>query len=105
MAQKVAVVLLSNSDLSSSNNRSSKSGSEKISVLVDSIALNCSEDDLLDEFLLEVLNDHALSSKSKSLLLNGIKVLYLTNIGKETLSVVRTIGKIKVDLIRHTTTS
>ena len=85
MTQKVAVVLLSNSDLSSSDDRSSKSGSKKISVLVDSIALNCSEDNLLDEFLLEVLDDHALSAKSKSLFLNGIKVLYLANIGKETL--------------------
>ena len=91
--------------MSSSDNRSSKSGSEKISVLVDGIALNCSEDNLLDEFLLEVLDDHALSAKSKSLLLNGIKVLYLANIGKETLQVVRAVGKTKASLSKHTTTS
>jgi hypothetical protein len=52
MAQKVAVVLLSNADLGASDDGSSKSGSKKISVLVDGIALNRSEDDLLDEFLL-----------------------------------------------------
>ena len=105
MAQKVAVVLFSNSDLGSSDNGSSKSGSEKISILVDSIALNCSEDNLLDELFLEVLNDHTLSAKSESLLLNGIKVLYLTNIGKETLLVVRAVGKTKASLSKHTTTS
>lgn len=52
MAQKVAVVLLSDSDLSTSDDGSSKGGSKKISILVDGVALNRSEDDLFDEFLL-----------------------------------------------------
>lgn len=85
VAQKVAVVLLRNADLGAGNDWSSKSGSKKISVLINGIALNSSEDNLLDEFLLEILNDHTLSAKSEGFLLNGIKVFDLTNIGEEAL--------------------
>jgi hypothetical protein len=89
VAQKIAVVLLSNADLGASDDRSGQSSSKEISVLIDGITLNCSKDDLLDELLLEVLNDHALRAKSESLLLHGIEVLNLTNIGEEALKNVR----------------
>lgn len=89
VAQKIAVVLLSNADLGASDDRSGQSSSKEVSVLIDGIALDCSEDDLLDEFLLEVFNDHALRAESEGLLFDSIEVLDLTNIGEEALKYVR----------------
>ncbi|KAF5537374.1 hypothetical protein FMEXI_9926 [Fusarium mexicanum] len=88
MAQKIAVVLLSNADLGTSDDRSGQSSSKKVSVLIDGIALDCSEDDLLDEPLLKVFDDHALQAESEGLLFNSIEVLNLTNIGEATLKYV-----------------
>ena len=85
VAQEVAVVLLSNANLSASDNGTSEGSAEEVSVLIDGIALNGSEDDLLNELFLKVLNDHTLSTESESLLLNSIKVLDLANIGEEAL--------------------
>ncbi|KAF5606781.1 uncharacterized protein FSUBG_5762 [Fusarium subglutinans] len=67
MAQKIAVVLLSNADLGASDDRSGQSSSKKVSV-IDGIALDCSEDDLLDELLLKVFDDHALRAENEGLL-------------------------------------
>lgn len=41
------------------------------------------EDELVDELLLEVLDDHALSTEGESLLLDLSEVLLLADIGKE----------------------
>lgn len=89
MAQKITVVLLSNADLSTSNDRTSQSGSEEVSILVNGVALNRSEDNLLNKLLLKVLDNHTLSTESKGLLLDGIKVFDLANIGEEALQSVR----------------
>lgn len=45
--------------------------------------LDGGEDELLNKLLLEVEDDHALSAKGDSLLLDGLPVLLLTNVGKE----------------------
>lgn len=89
VAQEIAVVLLSNADLGASDDRSGQSSSKEVSVLIDGIALDCSEDDLLDEFLLEVFNDHTLRTESEGLLFDSIEVLNLTNIREEALKYVR----------------
>lgn len=89
MAQKITVVLLSNADLSTSNDRTSQSGSEEVSILVNGVALNRSEDNLLNKLLLKVLDNHTLSTESKGLLLDGIKVFDLANIGEEALQSVK----------------
>lgn len=89
MAQKIAVVLLSNADLGASDDRSGQSSSKEVSVLIDGIALDCSENDLLDKLLLKVLDDHALRAESEGLLFDSIEVLDLTNIGEEALKNVR----------------
>jgi hypothetical protein len=89
VAQKIAGVLLSNADLGASDDRSGQSSSKEVSVLIDGIALDCSENDLLDELLLKVLDDHALRAESEGLLFDSIEVLDLTNIGEEALKNVR----------------
>lgn len=53
--------------------------------MVDGIALDGSEYDLVDEFLLQVENDHLLGTKCQGLLLDLGPVLLLANIGEETL--------------------
>lgn len=45
--------------------------------------LDGGEDKLLNELLLEVKDDHALSAEGESLLLDGFPVLLLANVGKE----------------------
>lgn len=82
-AANLAVVLLGNLDLGTSNDGTGKGGAEKVTVLVDGIALDGPVDNLLDESLLEVLDHHLLGTKSKGLLLNSIEVLLLANIGQE----------------------
>ena len=45
--------------------------------------MNGREDELINELLLKVLDDHALSTESESLLLDLGEVLLLADIGKE----------------------
>jgi hypothetical protein len=52
MTQQITAILLCNADLGTSDDGSSKGSSEKIPVLVDGVALNGSEDNLLDKLLL-----------------------------------------------------
>lgn len=83
VTKEVAVVLLSNADLSASDDGAGEGGTEEVAVLVDGVALDGAEDNLLDELALEVLNDHALSAKGESLLLNRRPVLLLTDVSEE----------------------
>ena len=54
----------------------------------DSQTLDGAEHQLLDELLLKIQDDHLLGTKGQSLLLDGIPLLLLANIGKEALSAV-----------------
>jgi aryl carrier-like protein len=47
------------------------------------LTLDCGPDELLDELLLEILDDHALGTNLLGLGLDGIPVFRLSNIGKE----------------------
>lgn len=55
----------------------------------DRLTLDGTEDELINKLLLQVVDDHALSTKSQGLLLDCGKVLLLTDIGKKALSGVR----------------
>jgi hypothetical protein len=88
VAENLAVVLVGNPDLSAGNDGAGQTGSEKVSVLVDGIALDGGEDELIDKLLLEVLNDHALGTESESLLLDLGEVFLLTDVGKESLEAI-----------------
>jgi hypothetical protein len=46
------------------------------------------KDELIDELLLQVLDDHALGTESQSLLLHLSEVLLLTDIGKKSLEAI-----------------
>jgi hypothetical protein len=81
--EDVAVVLLGNADLGTGNDGPSQGRSQEVAVLEDGIALNGAEYNLLDELLLEVLDDHALGTEGKSLLLDRLPVLLLAYIGTE----------------------
>jgi len=83
VADIVAVILLGNADLSAGDDGAGQRGTKQVAVLIDGIALDGTEDDLLDELALEVLNDHALSAKGESLLLNLSPVLLLADVGEE----------------------
>lgn len=83
MAEDVAVVLLSNADLSPGNDGPGEGGTEEVAVLIDGVALDGAEDNLLDKLALEVLNHHALGTESEGLLLDLSPVLLLANIGEE----------------------
>lgn len=80
----LTVILLGDADLSACNDRPGQRGAEQVAVLVDGIALGGTEDQLLDEFLLEVNNDHLLGTESERLLLDGIPVLFLAYIAEHT---------------------
>jgi len=77
VAEILAVVLLSSLDLSAGDDGAGQRGAQKIAVLVDGIAADGAVDNLLNELLLEVLDDHLLGTKSQSLFLNLNKVLLL----------------------------
>jgi hypothetical protein len=83
VAEVLAVVLLGDPDLRPGNDGAGQRGAEQVAVLVDGIALNGAEHDLLDELALQVLNDHALSTEGKGLLLNLGPVLLLADVGEE----------------------
>ena len=85
MAENVAVVLLSNANLGASNDGAGKRGAEEVAVLVDGVALDGTEDNLIDELALEILDDHALGTEGESLLLDSGEVLLLADIGEEAL--------------------
>jgi hypothetical protein len=59
-----------------------KTGSEKISVLVNGIALDATENKFLKELLLKVIDHHALGTESQSLLLDGVPVLVLADVAE-----------------------
>lgn len=83
MADEVTVVLFGNADLSTSNDGAGQRGTEQVSVLVDGVALDGGEGQLLDQFPLQVEDDHLLGTKSHSLLLDGRPVLILADVGQE----------------------
>ena len=56
---------------------------QKIFPLVDGIALDGSETQLVYKFSAEVINDHLGGADLESLLLHSLPVLFLANIGKE----------------------
>jgi hypothetical protein len=82
MAQNLAVVLLGGADEAARQDWPGKTGTEKVSILVDGIALNARENQFLKELLLQILDDHALSTKRQSLLLDVGPDLGLTNIAE-----------------------
>lgn len=57
VGNKVTALLLSNTHLGTSDDRASQRGAEQIPTLVDGVALNGAEAQLVDELLLEILND------------------------------------------------
>lgn len=83
VADKLAVVLLSNADLGTGDDGTGKRGTEEVAVLVDGVALDGSVDKLLNQFALEVHDNHLLGAEGNGLLLNGGPVLLLTDIGQE----------------------
>jgi hypothetical protein len=83
VAEILAVVLLGGLDLSTSNDGTGQGGTQEVTVLVDSVAADGAVNDLLDELLLEVLDDHLLGTKSQSLLLDLSEVLLLANVSQE----------------------
>lgn len=66
--------------------------------------LNGAEDELVDEFLLQVVNHHALGAEGQSLLLDGLVVLVLADICKEALRGSIYMFRSGVWRMRHTTT-
>ena len=83
VAEVLAVVLLGNTDLSPGDDGAGQRGAKEVAVLVDGIALDGAEDNLVDELALQVLNDHALGTEGQSLLLNLGPVLLLADVGEE----------------------
>jgi hypothetical protein len=83
VAENLAVVLLGGADEGTCQYWPGKTGSEKISVLVNGIALDATENKFLEELLLKVLDHHALGTESQSLLLDGGPVLVLADVAEE----------------------
>lgn len=82
MTENLAVVLLGSADERTGQYWPGKTGSEKVSILVDGIALDAAENEFLKELLLEIINHHALSTESQSLLLDGGPVLVLADVAE-----------------------
>jgi hypothetical protein len=80
---KVAAFLLGYLDLCASDDWASQTGSEQVTSLIRGVALNSAEAELLDEFLLEVKNDHFQRTKLERLLLDLVPWLFLANVGEE----------------------
>lgn len=85
MAENLAVVFVSSLNLRPSNDGAGKTGSEEVSVLVDGVALDGAEDELVDKFLLQVVDNHALSTESQCLLLDRSEIFLLAQVGEEAL--------------------
>lgn len=83
MRKDVAVVLLGNAHLGTSDDGPGQGCSKEVAVLEDGIALDGAEDNLIDELLLKILDDHTLGTEGESLLLDGLPVLLLAYIGTE----------------------
>ncbi|KAI6769899.1 hypothetical protein HG530_004528 [Fusarium avenaceum] len=75
VAEDRAVVLLGSLDHGSGDHRAGKTGSEEV--------YSIRPDQLVNELLLDILDDHALSTELDGLLLDGIEVLLLATVGKE----------------------
>lgn len=82
MAENLAVVLLGGADEGACQYWAGKTGSEKVLVLVNGIALDATENKFLKELLLKVIDHHALGTESQSLLLDGVPVLVLADIAE-----------------------
>lgn len=66
--------------LSAGNDGTSQGCSEEVLIFKNSIALNCSEAKLFDEFLLQVLDDELDGANGDGFLFGGDKVFGLTNV-------------------------
>lgn len=80
---EVAAFLLGNSDLCAGDDWAGQRCAEKVATLVGSVALDGAEAELLDEFLLQVGDDHLLRADLERLLLDLIPGLFLADIGEE----------------------
>lgn len=83
VGDELAVVLLGNADLGTGNDGAGEGGAEEVAVLIDGIALDGTEDDLVNELLLEVEDHHLLSTELLGLGADLIPVLLLADIGEE----------------------
>lgn len=68
MGNKVTALLLGNAHLGASDDRASQGGSKQVPTLVDSVALDGTEAQLIHKLLLEILNDPAISSSAMNVL-------------------------------------
>lgn len=82
VAENLAVVLMGGADEGACQYWPGKTGSEKISVLVNGIALDATENKFLKELLLKVIDHHSLGTESQSLLLDGGPVLVLADVAE-----------------------
>jgi len=85
MADEIALVLFGGADLGTGNDGAGEGRPEQVAILVDSVALDSAEDNLLDKLLLQVFDDHLLGAEREGLALNGGEVLLLANVGEEAL--------------------
>ena len=82
VAENPTIVLVGGADKGACQYWPGKTGSEKISVLINGIALDGTEHKVLKELLLKVIDHHALGTESQSLLLDGGPVLVLADIAE-----------------------
>jgi hypothetical protein len=80
---EVAALLLGNSDLCAGDDWAGQRGAEQVAALVGGVALDGTEAELLDEFLLQVGDDHLLRADLQRLLLDLVPGLILTDVGEE----------------------
>lgn len=79
----MALLFLCNFNLGSSNDWASKGGSEEVDVLVDGVALNGREAQLVDEFVIQLFNIAFLRADFQSLLFGRLEILLLANVCHE----------------------
>tara|TARA_R110002060_G_scaffold31136_2_gene41714 strand:+ start:248 stop:772 length:525 start_codon:yes stop_codon:yes gene_type:complete len=75
VADREAVLLLGDGDLSAGNDRTGERRAEKVDVLVDGVALHGWEAELLDELLAQILNVACDGSDLHCLGLGGLEIL------------------------------
>ena len=80
---KVAARLLGGAHLGAGNDGAGERGAEQIAALVDGVALDGAEAELLDELALQVLNDHVGGANGLGLGPDRVPVLLLADVGKE----------------------
>jgi hypothetical protein len=80
---EAALFLLGNPDLGACDDRAGQTGAEQVAAFVRCIALHRAEAELLDEFLLQVEDDHLQRADLERLLLDLVPGLFLANIGEE----------------------